>query len=77
LQGTTRLWEQFQKAWWGGNMSVPTLGTKALFLPNRKGTLKRDNNRRAKAHRMALQSVRGDVDTREPASMKFSRGQLV
>ncbi|CAM9537920.1 unnamed protein product [Ectocarpus sp. 13 AM-2016] len=26
---------------------------------------------------MALQSVRGDVDTREPASMKFSRGQLV
>ncbi|CAM9516695.1 unnamed protein product, partial [Ectocarpus fasciculatus] len=58
-------------------MSAPTLGTKALFLPNRKGTLKRDNNRRAKAHRMALQSVRGDVDTREPASMKFSRAQLV
>jgi len=26
---------------------------------------------------MALESVRGDVDTTEPASMQFSRGQRV
>ncbi|CAM9119782.1 unnamed protein product [Hapterophycus canaliculatus] len=61
-------------------MSVPTLGSaavNAMFLPNCKGMLKRDNNRRAKAHRMALLSVRGHVDTGEPSSMQFSRGQKV
>ncbi|CAM9905411.1 unnamed protein product [Scytosiphon promiscuus] len=61
-------------------MSVPTLGpaaVNAMFLPNCKGMLKRDNQRRAKAHRMALLAVQGHVDTREPLSMQFSRGQKI
>ncbi|CAN0113191.1 unnamed protein product, partial [Pylaiella littoralis] len=49
----------------------------AMFLPNSKGTIKRDNTRRAKAHRQALSSVQGDVDTGEPTSMQFSRGQKI
>eukprot|EP00903_Cladosiphon_okamuranus_P006276 g6158.t1 len=55
-------------------MSVRT-GNHAMFLPNRRGILKRDNDLRAKAHRMALDSVQGDVNTQEPLSMQFSRGQ--